>query len=113
MAKRVKDLAVVTGSYFKDGLEKRRYAKVGVVMEGDDGNQFMMINRHINFAGLPFKEGSESVVVSIFDPRDDNAPRQQAPQQQTGGGQQFADELDGDEIPFIRPETGFTVRRVI
>lgn len=108
MAKRVKDLAVVTGSYFKDGLEKRRYQRCGVLMEGDDGNQFIMLNRYINFAGLPFKDGSESIVVSLFDP--DNGERkqqnQQASQQQSSGsagggnaGAGFGDDLD-DDVPF-------------
>ena len=79
--RKVKDLAVATGSYTaNDGTTKKRYANVGAVMEGDNG-QFLFINRHINFAGLPFKEGSESVIVSMFDLRDQDGNRQQS-----GGG---------------------------
>lgn len=98
MTKRVKDLAVVTGSYFKDGLEKRRYQRCGALMEGDDGGQFIMLNRHINFAGLPFREGSESVLVSLFDP--DNGERRNAQGGQgAGAASGAAADLD-DDVPF-------------
>lgn len=74
MAKRVKDLAVVTGSYTNSsGEEKRRYMNCGALMEGDDGNQFIMLNRFINYSILPRKQGSESILVSVFDLRDRDA----------------------------------------
>ena len=106
MAKRIKDLAVVTGSYYKDGLEKRLYENIGVLMEADDGNQFIMIKRFINLAGLPFKDGSESVLVSMFDPRDGNNQGSQQSNRQGGGAQQSSsgashDQQDlDDEVPF-------------
>lgn len=65
--KKIKDLVVTTGKYTKDGQEKNRYVNVGAVMQNDDGNHFIFLNRHFNPAGVPFKEGSESIIVSMFD----------------------------------------------
>ena len=96
MAKKIKDLAVKTGSYTdNNGTEKGRYMGCGALMEGDDGNQFIMLNRFINYSALPRKQGSESVLISVFDLRDRDA----AP---SGNGQQRAgmvDDLD-DDVPF-------------
>jgi hypothetical protein len=71
--KKLYDLAVKTGSYTKDGAEKNRYENIGAVMEGDNG-QFMFLKRSFNPAGVPFREGSESIVVSMFPPKDNDAP---------------------------------------
>lgn len=75
-SKKLYDLAVVTGSYTSQGETKNRYANVGAVMQSDDGNKFIMLNRHFNPAGVPFREGAESILVSMFKPKDadGNAP---------------------------------------
>lgn len=79
MAKRVKDLAVVTGTYTNNhGEEKRRYMNCGALMESDDGSQFIMLNRFINYSSLPRKQGSESILISVFDLREPNAQQQAA-----------------------------------
>jgi hypothetical protein len=96
VAKKVKDIAVATGSYTNSsGEEKRRYMNCGALMEGDDGNQFIMLNRFINYSALPRKQGSESILLSIFDLRE-----------REGGGEQKAQssgmvsgDLD-DDVPF-------------
>ena len=67
--KKIYDLAVKTGSYTKDGQEKGRYENIGSIVQKDDGSQMMFLNRHINPAGIPFKEGSESILVSMFTPK--------------------------------------------
>ena len=67
MAKRVKDLAVVVGTYESNGEEKRRYMNCGALMENDEGGQFLMLNRFINYAVLPRKQGSDAILVSVFD----------------------------------------------
>ena len=67
--RKVKDLAVVTGTYQSNGETKNRYANVGALMEGDNG-QFLMLNAHFNPAGVPRKDGSESILVSMFDPKE-------------------------------------------
>lgn len=89
--KKIKDLVVTTGKYTKDGQEKNRYVNVGAIMEKDDGGKFMFLNRHFNPAGVPFKEGSESIIVSMFDVDGDNSrPVQEKP----------AESVDDDEVPF-------------
>lgn len=76
MAKKVFDLAVKTGSYQKDGAEKGRYENIGSVMQSDDGSQFLMLKRSFNPAGVPFKDGSDAILVSMFKPKE--GERQQA-----------------------------------
>jgi hypothetical protein len=72
--RKVKDIAVIVGSYEDgQGVTKNRYANVGVVMKGDDGNSFILMSRYFNPAGVPFKPGDDKIVLSLFDPRDDNA----------------------------------------
>lgn len=96
MARKIKDLAVRTGSYTDgNGQEKGRYMGCGALMESDDGSQFIMLNRFINYSALPRKQGSESILVSVFDIRErDNS----------GGSSQqssnrMVDDLD-DDVPF-------------
>ena len=70
MSKKKYDIAVKTGSYTKDGKEKARWKNVGIVMEADDGGLFILLDRCFNPAGIPFKDGSETVMLSCFDPKD-------------------------------------------
>ncbi len=79
--KKLKDLAVSTGSYTKDGQEKKRWRTVGALMDDDKGGQFIFIDRAFNPAGVPFKDGNESILVSMFDPKG-QAESTQAPVQQ-------------------------------
>lgn len=96
MAKKVKDLAVVTGTYTNgQGEEKRRYMNCGALMEGDDGNQFIMLNRFINYSSLPRKQGSESLLISVFDLRDREGGTADAAEKPA----MVSGELD-DEIPY-------------
>ena len=93
--KKLYDLAVVTGSYQQGNETKNRYTNIGVVMQKDDGGKFIMLHRHFNPAGVPFKEGSESILVSMFPPKDaqGNAP---APAPKPAARPAAAD----DDIPF-------------
>lgn len=109
MAKRVKDLAVVTGSYTNsNGEEKRRYMNCGALMEGEDGNQFIMLNRFISYSILPRKQGSESILISVFDLRERDGAHG-APAQPSGNAQAFDPELDDDD-PFARCDTALEHR---
>ena len=68
--KKIYDLAVVTGSYKNQaGENKNRYLTVGAVMENDKG-KFIFLNRSFNPAGVPSKEGSESIIISMFAPKE-------------------------------------------
>jgi hypothetical protein len=72
MAKKLYDVAVKTGSYQTNGETKNRYENIGSVFDGDNG-PYLILKRSFNPAGVPFKEGSDSVIVSLFKPKDDTA----------------------------------------
>lgn len=102
MAKKLYDLAVKTGEYRdQQGDVKGRWQNVGAVMQSDDGNQFVMLAAWFNPAGVSRKEGSESVLLSCFQPQarqQQGAPgAQQAPSQPARQVQQPPSD---DDIPF-------------
>lgn len=109
----IKELAVAVASYEDraTGQTKNRYKNIGVVMEStnDRGetNTFMMLDRSFNPAGVPFKPGSDKILVSMFEPRQDGGKpdegqRQERSQPQGGSGYGWGGrpDLDGDLIPF-------------
>jgi len=83
--KKLYDLAVKTGSYTnREGQEKGRWLNVGAVMQGEDGGKFIMLQKTFNPAGVPdlSGRGGESVLLSMFPPKEQQSPpAQQAPQQ--------------------------------
>lgn len=112
----LKELAVAVASYEdrSSGQQKNRYKNIGVLMEStnDRGevNTFLMLDRSFNPAGVPFKLGSDKILISLFDPK---------PRDETGGGRQQSntskvadqsqspggygaghDDLGGDDLPF-------------
>ena len=97
-AKRVKDLAVKVGTYQKDGETKSRFENIGAMMKSDDGSYFLFIKKTFNPAGVPTEEGRESILVSVFDLKDGDAPRQSAPARQAPPPSQ--PDLADDDIPF-------------
>lgn len=70
MPKKLYDLAAKTGTYVKDGETKGRYQNVGAVMQGDDGGKYIFLSAWFNPAGVPRRDGSESIVLSMFEPKD-------------------------------------------
>lgn len=95
MTKLIKNLAVKLREYTDNqGRQKAQWQKIGSVMQTDQGGQFILLDRHINLAGLPFKEGSTSVMVSLFDVEDkDNVSNAQT---EIGAPVKFKDNF----IPF-------------
>lgn len=89
------DLAVKTGSYVQNGEQKNRYANIGAVMEGDNG-LFIVMNRHFNPAGVPFKEGSDQILISCFEPKQQDS--QQA--QRAMPAKHAARQENDDDVPF-------------
>ena len=75
-SRKIYDLAVKTGTYQSQGETKNRYMNVGALMESDDGNSFIMLNACFNPAGVPRTEGSESILVSCFVPKDSGQQQQ-------------------------------------
>lgn len=91
-AKKLYDLAVKTGSYTdRQGTEKGRWENVGSVLQMEDGGKVILLKRTFNPAGVPFRDGSDQIMVSMFEPKQDGG--QQAPAQQRSAA---AD----DDIPF-------------
>lgn len=84
MAKKLYDLAVKTGEYKnQSGEMKGRWQNVGAVMQSDDGSKFIMLAKWFNPAGVQDLngKGGESLLLSMFPPRDPN--QQQGQQQQS------------------------------
>lgn len=98
-AKKIRDLAVKTGSYTdRDGNTKGRYKNVGSLMESDDGSKFILLDTTFNPAGVPNPDNRDNVLISIFELKDnDGGQRQQsAPVQR----QAPPPAVDADSIPF-------------
>lgn len=98
--KKTHDLAVVTGTYQKDGEEKKRYHNVGKVMTSDDGGEMMFINRAFNPAGIPPRDpNDESILIYKFEVKDKAAPEaKKSAAEQPAKKHQAVDDYDG--IPF-------------
>lgn len=63
------DVAVKTGEYTgKDGTTKGRWQNVGAMMEGDNG-LFLMLAKWFNPAGVLDSRGGESILLSLFEPK--------------------------------------------
>jgi len=100
MTHKTHDLAVKTGTYTdRQGNEKGRWLNVGSVLETNDGNKVLLLNRTFNPAGVPNPEDRDTIMISMFEPRDD---KQQAPKsapRQSGG-------IDREDIPFAPYDRG-------
>ena len=64
------DLCVATRHY-KDnsGNDKAVWENIGSILKNEDGRTFMMLKAHFNPAGIQRKDGSESILVSMFPPK--------------------------------------------
>ncbi len=100
MAKKY-DLVVKTGEYTdRDGNTKSRFKNVGVVMDGQNG-PYILLDRTFNPAGVPGQDDRESIIVSMYEPRDNNGDQQPQRSQQGGGNQRSSARQDlDDSIPF-------------
>ena len=99
-AKKVKDAVVKLREYQdRDGNKKAQWANVGSLMRGDDGNEYLLLDRHFNPAGIANPDGRNNVLITFFDvKRDDQAGGNSGGQQRQSGGQNRSD-VD-DQIPF-------------
>lgn len=94
MVMKVKDLAVKTGTYKTSmGEVKHRYKTVGSLMKSDDGSTFIFLDRAFNPAGVPFKEGSSEIIISLYDPKGTGDAYE-------GGAKGAASSPIDDNIPF-------------
>lgn len=104
MTTKLYDLAVAASKFTtRDGKEKTRWETVGSLIQGQDnqGNDFkyIMLKRSFNPAGVPCKDGADSIRISLFKPK--NSQQQPAPQSASdntfNNGQQFS--AIGDDYP--------------
>lgn len=102
-AKKVKDLAVKTGSYTVNGETKGRYKNVGSMMKSDDGSYFLLLDKTFNPAGVPGDPDRDNILISVFDLREaDGQQAQRAPaqQRQAPASSAPAGGAADDDIPF-------------
>jgi hypothetical protein len=85
MARKLYDLAVKTGEYKnQSGEMKGRWQNVGACMQSDDGSKFLMLAKWFNPAGVQDSKGGESILLSMFPPKEQGAvgqPQSQGQQQ--------------------------------
>ena len=110
MARKLKNLSVKTREYKdRDGNPKANWQNIGVIMENDQGKQFILLEKWINYAGLPDfsgKENSSSLMINIFDV-DNNYQPNRKDMPPSNKGNDNLDDWNGsrkvpevDEIPF-------------
>ena len=105
-ATKVKDIAVKTGEYQKDGQTKGRYENIGSIFKSDDGGTFLLMKRTFNPAGVPNPDNRDTVLISVFDLKDNDGQRSgggAAPRNNEGprqASQPRQADIPDDDIPF-------------
>lgn len=103
-----KRLCAVTGEYqSKEGQQKGEWTNVGVLIIGQNGKEYAMLDPAVNLAGillqqnlLALKKGEaprDMVMLSVFD---DAA-------QQQGNQQNYQQQPQGHQQGFNQPQGGF------
>ena len=96
-----KEVKVSTGTYQKNGEEKKRYTKIGAMFVSDDGNSYSI---KLDVLPIPNKDGE--IWLSCWDKWEDKGSEQQstqqAPQQQAPAQyqQQAPNPQNDAQIPF-------------
>ena len=92
------DLVVKVGEYTDgQGQTKGRFKNVGVVMDGQNG-PYILLDRTFNPAGVGGNDGRESIIVSMYEPKQDGA--QPAQQRSAAPAQRAPQRPLDDEVPF-------------
>jgi hypothetical protein len=68
------------------------------MMEGDKG-PYILLDRTFNPAGVGGNEGRESIIVSLYEPKDNGGQQQHSAAKADGQQPKWRD-LDGDDVPF-------------
>lgn len=99
MAKR---LVAKVGEYQKDGQTKGEYQRLGVLIQGNDGGEYMLLDPSINLAGVLIKQNAmaaskggqlrDTVMISVFSDENQN-------QQQGGFNQQSQQGFNNQQQP--------------
>ena len=96
--KKLYDLAVKTGSYqTKDGNEKATWLNVGAVWDGNDDTKFMLLRAAFNPAAIERKNGSDSISIAMFEPREE---QRNSDSKQETRSDEYAEAENEEKIPF-------------
>ena len=86
-----KKLSAKIGEYSKDGVTKGRYVNIGVVMQSNDGGEYMLLDPTVSLAGVMQQQNTlahqkceqirDRIMVSIFEEQQNAQQYNQAPQQ--------------------------------
>jgi len=68
------------------------------MMEGDKG-PYILLDRTFNPAGVGGNDGRESIIVSLYEPKDGGGQSSHS-SAKADGYQPKARDLDGDDVPF-------------
>lgn len=106
-SKKTHDIAVKTGEYQdREGNTKGRWQNIGALMEGDDGNLFIVLERTFNPAGVPNPDSRASLIASCFKPQQ-GQNREEEYRNSSAGQRGYdrpsenpGDGLEDSEIPF-------------
>jgi len=102
MAKKY-DLVVKVGEYTDNqGQTKGRFKNVGVMMDGQNG-PYLLLDRTFNPAGVGGNDGRESIIISMYEPKQDgNQPSQAQQAHSTAKANAYQPQPRdlADEVPF-------------
>ena len=98
MTKKIADIAVAVGKYDKGGESKNRYKNVGTVLQTDNGGKMYLLDRTFNPAGVPNPDNRDTIILSIFDLKDD-AEKSHKGFTKQGDTATAKDDME-DSIPF-------------
>lgn len=97
-----KRIVAKTGTYQKDGQTKGQYARLGVMLNNDNG-EYMLLDPSVSLAGVLAKQNvmaaaegkpaRDMVMVSIFSDDDQGQQSQSQPQQQAHPVPDFDDDI--------------------
>lgn len=98
--KKTHDLAVKTGEYTdRDGNTKGRYENVGHILRDGD-NRMLCLKRTFNPAGVYNPDGRDTVILSMFEVKEEQGSAPPARQQQRQAPAQQVPQDNDDDIPF-------------
>ena len=97
-SKKKYDACVRTGEYTNQaGETKARWLNIGAVLQTDNGH-CLLLDRTFNPAGIADPENRGTVMVSLFEPKQDGQQRPAPQQSQPDSGLDDMDDSSG--IPF-------------
>lgn len=69
-SRKLHDLMFVSARYTENGEEKAVWKKAGAHFAGENGKEFITLDRAFNPAGVPMQKiGEDSVILSLIEPK--------------------------------------------